>query len=81
MQQLDRADDADPAAVVERYDLDVDPEELVAVVADANSLLEVQQATRAPRTAVKPALGRLGLLGDLDDPASALIERRNGRRP
>ncbi|PSQ01866.1 hypothetical protein BRC94_02650 [Halobacteriales archaeon QS_5_70_17] len=79
MRQLELPDDADAAAVVEYYGLGVDPERLRDIVADAGSLLEVQRATRAPRTSVKPALGHLGLLADLDDPAAALVERRTSR--
>jgi hypothetical protein len=65
--------------VLDHYEIPVDATTFREIASDADSVVEVQQATRSPRTAVRPALRQLGLLDDLSAPYERLVRDRRGR--
>jgi 23S rRNA C2498 (ribose-2'-O)-methylase RlmM len=79
MSQNGLPEDAPIEVVLEYYEIPVDSTTFRKVVSDAESVVEVQQGARSPRTAVRPALRQLGLLDDLSAPHERLVRDRRGR--
>jgi hypothetical protein len=80
MRPLTLDEDAADQEVIDHYGIPVTAEEFERIASEAETIMDVQQATRSRRTMVRPALAYLGLLEEVGNPARELIAEKRGRR-